>query len=113
VTACFPLPQYAGELAILLAVFGTARRLGYSAPAAARSAALLAMLSLVALESTTAQNDLVAASFPIVAAFLLLGRHRVEDVLAGVAFALGLGVKLTTALALPVLVLLAWRGGRS
>ena len=112
-TALFALPQYVGELVILLAVYGTARRLGYSAPAAARSAALLAMLSLVALESTTAQNDLVAASFPIVAAFLLLGRRRVEDVLAGVAFALGLGVKLTTALALPVLVLLAWRGGRS
>src|SRR5206468_8482288 len=64
-------------------------------------------------ESTTAQNDLVAASFPIVAAFLLLGRRNVEDLLAGIAFALGLGVKLTTALALPVLVLLAWRGGRS
>ena len=111
-TALFAVPQYVGEVAILLAVYGTARRLGYSAPVAARSAALLAMLSLIALESTTAQNDLVAASFPIVAAFLLLGRHRVEDVLAGTAFALGLGVKLTTALALPLLVLIAWRGGR-
>jgi hypothetical protein len=112
-TALFALPQYVGQLAILLAVYGIARRLVYSATASARSAALLAMLSLIALESTTAQNDLVAASFPIVAAFLLLGRSRVEDMLAGVGFALGLGVKLTTALALPMLVLIAWRGGRS
>ena len=39
-TALFALPQYVAQLAILLAVYGAARRLGYSAPAAARSAAL-------------------------------------------------------------------------
>jgi hypothetical protein len=111
-TAVFALPQYVAQLTIILAVYGAARRLGYDAKGAARAAALFAMLSLIALESTTAQNDLVAASFPIVTAYLLLGRRGTEDVLAGVAFALGLGVKLTTALALPVLVLLAWRGGR-
>src|SRR4029077_1671868 len=51
-TALFALPQYVGQLAILLAVYGTARRLGYTAQSAARSSALLAMLSLIALEST-------------------------------------------------------------
>jgi hypothetical protein len=111
-TALFALPQYVAQLAIILAVYGVARRLGYGAAPAARAAALVATLSLVALESTTAQNDLVAASFPIVAAYLLLGRGGLEELLAGVAIALGLGVKLTTALSLPVLVLLAWRRGR-
>jgi glycosyl transferase family 87 len=111
-TALFALPQYAAELAILVAVYGAARRLGYSARAAARGTALVAMLSLVALESTTAQNDLVAASLTVAAAFLLLGVGRLEPVLAGAAVALGLGVKLTTALALPVLAVLAVRRGQ-
>ena len=76
------------------------------------SAALLATFSLVALEATTAQNDLVAASFPIAAAYLLLGGGSLEAVLAGAAVGLGLGVKLTTALALPVLLWIAWSAGR-
>ena len=77
-TALYALPQYVAELAILISVYGAARRLGYEPRAAARGTALVAMLSLVALESTTAQNDLVAASFPIAAAFFLLGRSQLE-----------------------------------
>jgi Glycosyltransferase family 87 len=111
-TALYALPQYVAQLAILVAVYGAARRLGYDPRAAARGTALLAMLSLVALESTTAQNDLVAASFPVAAAFFLLGRSQLEAFLAGLALALGLGAKLTTALAFPALALLAWRRGR-
>jgi Glycosyltransferase family 87 len=112
-TALYAVPQYVAQLGILVAVYGAARRLGYEPRAAARGTCLVAMLSLVALESTTSQNDLVAASFPIAAAFFLLGRSRLEAFLAGVAFALGLGAKLTTALAFPVLALLAWRRGRN
>jgi Glycosyltransferase family 87 len=111
-TALYALPQYVAELAIFVAVYGSARRLGYEPRAAARGTALAAMLSLIALESTTAQNDLVAASFPLAAAFLLLAGGRVETLLAGVALALGLGTKLTTALAFPVIAVLAWRRGR-
>jgi hypothetical protein len=111
-TALYALPQYVAELAILVTVYGAARRLGYEPRAAARGTALVAMLSLVALESTTAQNDLVAASFPVAAAFFLLGRSQLEAFLAGVALALGLGAKLTTALAFPALALLTWRRGR-
>jgi hypothetical protein len=110
--ALYALPQYVAQLAILVAVYGAARRLGYEPRAAGRGTCLVAMLSLVALESTTAQNDLVAASFPIAAAFFLLGRSQLEAFLAGVALALGLGAKLTTALAFPALALLAWRRGR-
>jgi hypothetical protein len=111
-TALYALPQYVAQLAVLAAVYGTARRLGYETRAAARGTALVATLSLVALEATTAQNDLVAAALPVAAAFFLLGGVAVEEVLAGAAVAFGIGVKLTTSLALPALAWLAWRAGR-
>jgi hypothetical protein len=60
----------------------------------------------------TAQNDLVAASVVSAAAFLLLGSQAREDVVAGVAAGIGLGVKLTTILAWPVLIGLALLRGR-
>ncbi len=105
--ALFALPQYLAELAILLAVYGAARRLGYEVRPAACSAFLLATFSLVALQAPTAQNDLFAASFPVTAACLILGGSPIELALAGVAAGMGLGAKLTTALVLPVLVWLA------
>jgi hypothetical protein len=111
-TVLYALPQYVGELAILAAVYGASRRLGFGVRASACSAALLATFSLIALEATTAQNDLVSASFSIAAACLLLGGGSLEAVLAGVAAGLGVGAKLTTALVLPVLVWLAWSAGR-
>jgi hypothetical protein len=110
--ALFALPQYLAQLAILVAVYGAARRLGFEPRAAACSSFLLATFSLVALESTTSQNDLVAASFPITAACLLLGSARWEPALAGVAVGLGVGAKLTTALVLPVLLAIALLRGR-
>jgi hypothetical protein len=110
--ALYALPQYLAELAILVAVYGTSRRLGFETRAAACSAFLLATFSLVVLEATTAQNDLVAASFPVAAACLLLGGGGVEPALAGLAVALGLGTKLTTSLVLPILAWLALTRGR-
>ncbi len=108
----FAVPQYMAQLAILVAVYGSARRLGFSVRPSACAAFLLSTFSLLALESTTAQNDLVAASFPVVAACFLLSGGTLESTLAGVAVGLGLGAKLTTALVLPVLVLLAVLRGR-
>jgi hypothetical protein len=110
--ALFALPQYLAELAILLAVYGAARRLGHGVRAAACSSFLLATFSFVALQATTAQNDLVAASFPIVAACLILGGSRLELALAGVTVGIGLGAKPDTALVLPVLVVLLLVRGR-
>jgi hypothetical protein len=112
--ALFALPQFLAELAILVAVYGAARRLGFEVRPAACAAFLLATFSLLALEASTAQNDLVAASFPAVAVCLLLGRGggRLEPALAGVAAGFGLGAKLTTALVLPILVWLAAAAGR-
>jgi hypothetical protein len=112
--ALFALPQLVAEAAILVAVYGAARRLGFEVRAAACAAFLLATFSVLALEASTAQNDLVAASFPAVAMCLLLGRGggRLEPALAGVAAGFGLGAKLTTALVLPILVWLAAAAGR-
>jgi hypothetical protein len=110
--ALFALPQYLAQLAILVAVYGAARRLGFDVRAAAGAMFLVATFSVVALEASTAQNDLVAASFPAVAVCLLLGRTRLEHALGGVAVGMGLGVKLTAALVVPFLAWLALARGR-
>ncbi|HWE80786.1 MAG TPA: hypothetical protein VG265_03990 [Gaiellaceae bacterium] len=109
----YALPQFVAQLAILVAVYGASRRLGFERLASVRGAALLATFGSFALQSTTAQNDLVAASFPIVAACLLLGSLPLETVLAGAALGLGVGAKLTTVLVWPVLAWLALPGGRA
>src|SRR5436305_1903963 len=67
-TALYALPQYVSELAILVAVYGAARRLGFGVRPSACASFTLATFTLVALQATTAQNDLAAAAFPIVAA---------------------------------------------
>ncbi|MBV8480718.1 MAG: DUF2029 domain-containing protein, partial [Actinobacteria bacterium] len=105
------MPQYVAELAILVGIFGCARRLGFGLRGAACSALLFATFSSVALEATTAQNDLVAAAFALVAAYFLLSSRATEFALAGAAVGVGVGVKLTVALVLPVLALLALRRG--
>jgi hypothetical protein len=106
------LPQFIGQLAIIVAVYSSARSLGYDPVKAACAGLLFGTFALVALESMTAQNDLAAASFTAIAAALLLAGGRSEVALAGVALSLGLGTKLTTALVAPVIVLLALRLGR-
>jgi Glycosyltransferase family 87 len=111
--ALIAVPQLLAELAILVAVYGASRRLGFTVRASACGAALFATFSLVALEAVTAQNDLVAASFPAVAACLLLGGGGLEAALAGAAVGVGLGAKLTTALVVPVLLWLALLRGRT
>ena len=78
----------------------------------ASAAFLLATFSLFVLESSTAQNDLVAASFPVIAACFLLSGGPVEAALAGAAASLGLGAKLTTVVVWPVLAWLAVVRGR-
>src|SRR5581483_1511965 len=110
--ALYAFPQYVAQLAALVAVYGAARRLGFGVRASAGSACVLATFSLVALEATTAQNDLVAASLVAAAACLALGPAGGEWALAGAAAGLGLGAQLTTALVWPALALLAAARGR-
>jgi glycosyl transferase family 87 len=111
-TVTYALPQFVGQLAIVVATYLAGCRLGFGRQQSACAALLFPTLALVALEATTAQNDIVAASFPAVAAALLLVGGPVEVVVAGVAVGLGLGVKLTTLLVLPILVVLAVKLGR-
>jgi hypothetical protein len=110
--ALFALPQFVAELALVGGIYTASQRLGYTSRQALLAALFFATFTLVALEATTAQNDLVAASLSLLAVVFLLGETTAEACLAGIALALGLGVKLTTALVLPVIVLLAWRSGR-
>ena len=110
--ALFALPQFAAQVAILLGIYGIARRLGHEIESAACAALLFSTFTVVALEATTAQNDLVAASLPVSAAALLLGQRRAETGLAGIAAGIAMGVKLTTAFVLPVLLALAVLRGR-
>jgi hypothetical protein len=110
--ALYALPQFVAQLATLVAIYGIARRLGHPVAAATGAAMLFATLTLVALEATTAQNDLVAASLPASAAALLLAGGRPEVLVAGAAVGIGVGVKLTTLFVLPTLVILAVVQGR-
>jgi len=93
-------------------VFSVSARLGFTPRTAAFAALLFGTFPLVALESSTSQNDLVAAALPLVAAALVLGGSRAELALAGLALGLALGVKLTTAYAVPIPVALALLRGR-
>jgi len=101
------LPQYLAQLALLPSIYLTSLRIGFDRRGALLAALLTATLTEVALQASTAQNDLVVASFVSCSVALLLGRRRRELPLAAVALALGIGTKLTALFILPVLVLFA------
>jgi Dolichyl-phosphate-mannose-protein mannosyltransferase len=105
------LPQLFAECALLVAVFGMARRVGFAREASVFAALLTATLSQVALQSVTTQNDLVVAAAVAAAGYFILGHSRTEVILAGVAVGLALGTKLTAAFALPALALIALAAG--
>jgi hypothetical protein len=97
------LPQLLAELAVLVAVYGLARRVGFARGASLFAALLTGTLSEFALESVTTQNDLIVASFVAAAVFFVVdGRPRLLP-LAATAGALAIGTKLTGLLALPIL----------
>jgi hypothetical protein len=89
------LPQLLAMLATTGSIYVIARRLGGGARVSAFAALLFPTLTIVALESVTAQNDLVVASFVAAAVALALGRTRAETILAGLALGLAAGTKLT------------------
>ena len=100
-------PQLFAELACVVAVYGIAIRLGFSRPASTFAALLTATLSLVALQSVTTQNDLLASSFVVVALYFLLGGTTSELALAGLSIGLAVGTKATTVIALPLFLVAA------
>ena len=101
------LPQLAAASALVVGVVGIAGRIGLSARSALLGGLLFASLPLVAVQAPTAYNDLVVASFLVIAAYASIGRGRSELVLLALAIALALTTKFTGILALPVLALVA------
>jgi hypothetical protein len=89
-----------------LAIYGVARRLGATAPAALFGALLFATFPAVALQAPTGYNDLALAAALVVAAYFAVGSGRVELVLFALATGLAVGTKVSGLLGLPALALL-------
>jgi hypothetical protein len=104
------LVQYSAMLAAATATFGVARRVGIDLTGALFGALAFLTLPVVVLQSWTALNDLVVASFLITAVYFLLGGTRLELSLGGLSLALATGTKFTAIIALPVVLLVALAG---
>jgi Glycosyltransferase family 87 len=101
------LTQWFAQAALIVGIYGCARRLAFDRPAALFAALLAPTLSLVALESMTTQNDLVVAAYVVAAAYFVTSNRPAELTLFGVALGLALGTKPTAFIAIPFLALLA------
>lgn len=109
------LVQLAALAAATVAAYGMARRIGLPAQQAAFGALLLPTLPVVALQSSTALNDLVVAAYVGCAAYFALGRSRADAVNLCLSVALLTGTKVTAVLAAPALaaiLVLAQQGRR-
>jgi dolichyl-phosphate-mannose-protein mannosyltransferase len=101
------LPQLAAASALVVGVVGIAGRIGLSGRSAALGGLLFASLPLVAVQAPTTYNDLVVASFLVIATYAGIGRAPSDLVLLALAIGLALNTKFTGILALPVLALVA------
>jgi hypothetical protein len=106
------IPQFLAECALLVSIFGIARRVGFEFVPSVFAALVSATLSIVALQSVTTQNDLCVAAVVAAAIFFALGDRRVDVAIAGVAVGLALGTKTTAILALAIVGLVALAAGR-
>ncbi len=115
------LVQASAYAALVVGVIGVGRSLGLRRPEALVAGLLVGTLPVIALQASTAQNDLVLASFVVAAVAFLV--ERVGDVpvgfvvvrrghrgawLAGAATALAVGTKLTALVAIPLLIAIAF-----
>lgn len=99
--------QLVAALVCSLGAFSLARHARLSVAEAAFGALLFPVLPIVLLKSSTPKNDLVVASFLMVAAVFLLGRARHSLALAVLAVALAVGTKVTALYGVALLVALA------
>jgi hypothetical protein len=97
--------QYAAAAATAVGIMGISGRVGLGHREKLFGALTFLSLPIVLLQSSTALNDLVVASFLVAATCLLLGSTRVEFGLGAVALALAVGTKFTALIALPLLAL--------
>jgi hypothetical protein len=96
--------QLVSLAALCIAIGAIGRRLGLERREAIFGAVLFATLPVVTLQAPTALTDLAVAAPLACAAYFAIGATRGELTLAALGLALALGTKLTTVLALPVLV---------
>jgi hypothetical protein len=101
------LVQASAYVALAFGVIGAARGIGLARSEALLGGLLVASLPVIALQASTAQNDLVVASFLVAAAVLLLDQGRAVPWLAGGATALAVGTKVSAVIGVPVLVVVA------
>ena len=83
-------------------VYGIARRAGLGSRDAMFGALVFACLPLVVLQSSTAMNDLVVASFFVVATYFAIGTSSRGALGAGLALGLAFGTKIAAPLLLPI-----------
>jgi hypothetical protein len=99
--------QWLAQLATLAGIYVIGLRLRLTRGEALFAALLFATLPQAALQASTTQNDLVAASLVAAAVAFLATEERWRYQLAALALGLALGTKLTVAFALPGLALVA------
>jgi 4-amino-4-deoxy-L-arabinose transferase-like glycosyltransferase len=111
------LVQWASAIGCALCVYLGAALLGFRRAHAVFAAGVFLVLPIVVLESTTTQNDLIAAFFVaatlVFAARAIAGRSYGDLIVAALALGLAVGTKGTALLALPSLLILVgaavWR----
>lgn len=100
--------QMLSALALGVGAAGIARRIGFNPRQALFSGLLVLTLPIIAIQVGTAMSDLVVGAFLVVAAFFLIDGSRTSPVLAGIATALAIDVKLSAPFAIPLLLVIAW-----
>jgi hypothetical protein len=105
--------QFFAALASATGVFAFARRMGLRRGEAAFGGLAFLSLPLIALQSSSAKNDLVVASYLVAAALFVLGDSRREIALGSIATALAMGTKFTAAYGLTILLALVFVAART
>jgi 4-amino-4-deoxy-L-arabinose transferase-like glycosyltransferase len=112
--------QWLAALVSALGVFGLARLFGYGTRPSIFASLIFLSFPLVALQSTTTQTDLVTTVFFLLAVYFLIAGLRNGQFsllsLSAVSIGIGIGVKKSFLVLLPVLIVLAllalWQFGR-
>lgn len=103
--------QWLAALVSAVGVFGLARFFGYGLRQSAFAALIFLSFPLIALQSTTTQTDLVTTVFFILSVYFLILGLREGQVsllsLSAISVGLGIGVKKSFFLLLPILAMLA------
>jgi hypothetical protein len=104
------LVQLTAMIATTVGIYGISRRLGLGLRPALFGALLFPTLPVVALQASTALNDLIVASLLVVGVFFVVGRGRSQLALAGLAIALAVGAKFSAVFGVPLLAAAALLG---